>query len=56
MIKVKVIIPIIMIIIISVVLITYTPNEETTENKIEEKWQKSGSFEIDYSFSYLVHS
>jgi len=49
MIKVKVIIPIIMIIIISVVLITYTPNEETTENKIEEKWQKSGSFEIDKS-------
>jgi len=49
MIKVKVIIPIIMIIIISAVLITYTPNEETSENKIEEKWQKSGSFEIDKS-------
>ena len=49
MIKVKIIIPIIIIIIISAVLIIYTPNEETSENKIKEKWQKSGSFEIDKS-------
>jgi hypothetical protein len=49
MIKVKVIIPIIIIIIIAGALIIFTPNEETSENKIIEKWQKSGSFEIDKS-------
>ena len=49
MIKVKVIIPIIIIIIIAGALIIFTPNEETTTNKIEEKWQRSGSFEIDKS-------
>jgi len=50
MIKVKIIIPIIIIIIISAVLITYTPNEEISENKIDaQRWQKSGSFEIDKS-------
>ena len=47
MIKVKVIIPIIIIIIIAGALIIFTPNEETTTNKIEEKWQRSGSFEVD---------
>ena len=49
MIKVKVIIPIIIIIIIAGALIIFTPNEETTTNKIEEKWQRSGSFEVDKS-------
>ena len=49
MIKVKVIIPIIIIIIITGALIIFTPNEETTTNKIEEKWQRSGSFEVDKS-------
>ena len=49
MIKIKVIIPILIIIIISAVLIIFTPNEETSENKIEETWVKSGSFEIDKS-------
>ena len=47
MIKVKVIIPIIIIIIIAGTLIIFTPNEETSKNKIEEKWVKSGPFEID---------
>jgi len=48
MIKVKVIIPIIIIIIIIAgALITFTPNEETSKNQIEEKWVKSGPFEID---------
>jgi len=47
MIKAKVIIPIIIIIIIAGVLITFTPNEETSKNKIVEKWVKSGPFEID---------
>ena len=47
MIKVKVIIPIIIIIIIAGALITFTSNEETSKNKIEEKWVKSGPFEID---------
>ena len=47
MIKVKVIIPIIIIIIIAGALIIFTPNEETSKNKIEEKWVKSGPFEID---------
>jgi hypothetical protein len=45
MIKVKVIIPIIIIIIIATALIIFIPNGETTE--IEEKWVKSGPFEID---------
>ena len=45
--KVKVIIPIIIIIIISGALIIFTPNEETTKNNIEEKWIRSGPFEID---------
>ncbi len=49
MIKVKVIIPIIIIIIIAVTLIIFTPNEETSKNKIEEKWVKSGPFSIDKS-------
>ena len=49
MIKVKVIIPIIIIIIITGALIIFTPNEETITNKIEEKWQRSGSFEVDKS-------
>jgi hypothetical protein len=49
MIKVKVIIPIIIIIIITGALIIFTPNEETSKNKIEEKWVKSGPFEIDKS-------
>jgi|TARA_B110000467_G_scaffold67426_1_gene61385 hypothetical protein len=47
MIKVKVIIPIIIIIIIAGALIILIPNEETSKNKIEEKWVKSGPFEID---------
>jgi hypothetical protein len=47
MIKVKVVIPIIIIIIIAGALIIFTPNEETSKNKIEEKWVKSGPFEID---------
>ena len=47
MIKVKVIIPIIIIIIIATSIIIFTSNEETSENKIEEKWVKSGPFEID---------
>ena len=45
--KIKVIIPIIIIIIIAGILITSTPNEETSKNQIEEKWVKSGPFEID---------
>jgi len=57
MIKVKVIIPIIIIIIITAALIIFTPIEEvsenkiekTSENKIEKPWIKSGSFEIDKS-------
>jgi len=49
MIKVKVIISIIIIIVIAGALIIFTPIEETTENKIEEKWIRSGSFEIDKS-------
>ena len=47
MIKLKVIISIIIIIIIAGALIIFTLNEETSKNKIEEKWQKSGPFEID---------
>ena len=49
MISIKVIIPVITIIIIIIagILITFTPNEETSKNKIEEKWIKSGPFEID---------
>ena len=46
MIKVKTIIPII-IIIIATALIIFTANEETTKNNIEEKWLRSGPFEID---------
>jgi hypothetical protein len=42
-----VIIPIIIIIIIAGALIIFTPNEETSKNKIEEKWVKSGPFELD---------
>ena len=49
MIKVKIIIPIIIIIIIAGTLIIFTPNEETSKNKIEEKWIKSGPFSIDKS-------
>ena len=49
MIKVKVIISIIIIIIIAGVLIIFTSNEETSKIKIEDKWIKSGSFEIDKS-------
>jgi hypothetical protein len=49
MINVKLIIAIIIIIIISGALIIFTPNEETSKNEIGEKWQKSGSFEIDKS-------
>ena len=45
--KVKVIISIIIIIIIAGILIIFTPNEETSKNEIEEKWIKSGPFEID---------
>jgi len=47
MIKVKVIIPIIIIIIIAGALIIFIPNEEISKNKIEEKWVKSGPFSID---------
>jgi hypothetical protein len=47
MIKVKVIISIIIIIVIAGALIIFTPNEETSKNEIEEKWVKSGPFEID---------
>jgi len=47
MIKIKLIIPIIIIIIIAGALIIFTSNEETSKNKIEEKWVKSGPFEID---------
>ena len=47
MIKAKVIISIIIIIIIAGALIIFTSNEETSKNKIEEKWIKSGPFEID---------
>ena len=47
MIKVKVIISVIIIIVIAGALIIFTSNEETSKNKIEEKWQKSGPFEID---------
>jgi hypothetical protein len=47
MIKVKVIIPIIIIIIIAGSLIVFTSNDETSENKTVEKWIKSGPFEID---------
>ena len=49
MIKVKVLIPIIIIIIIAGALIMFTQNEETSENKIEEEWVKSGPFSIDKS-------
>ena len=49
MIKLKVIISIIIIIIIAGVLIIFTSNEETSKIKIEDKWIKSGSFEIDKS-------
>jgi len=45
--KVKVIIPIIIIIIIAGTLIIFTLNEETSKNKIEDKWVRSGPFEID---------
>ena len=38
MVNVKVIIPIIIIIIIAAVLITFTPNEETTKTE----WKKNG--------------
>ena len=47
MIKVKVIISVIIIIVIAGALIIFTSNEETSKNKIEEKWIKSGPFEID---------
>tara|TARA_B110000438_G_scaffold159626_1_gene152855 strand:+ start:444 stop:911 length:468 start_codon:yes stop_codon:yes gene_type:complete len=47
MIKAKVIISIIIIIIIAGALIIFTSNEETSKNEIEEKWVKSGPFEID---------
>jgi hypothetical protein len=48
MINVKVIIPIIIIIIIAGVLITFPPNEKTMmEIEIEEEWIKSGPFSID---------
>jgi hypothetical protein len=49
MIKLKVIIPIIIIIIIAGALIIFIPNEETSKNKIEEEWVKSGPFSIDKS-------
>ena len=49
MIKVKVIISIIIIIIIAGALIIFTSNVETSKNKIEEKWIKSGPFELDKS-------
>jgi len=49
MIKVKVIIPIVIVIVIIIAgaLITFTPNEEESKNKIEEEWIKSGPFSID---------
>ena len=48
MINVKVIIPIIIVIIIAGVLITFPPNEKTLmEIEIEEEWIKSGPFSID---------
>ena len=47
MIKLKVIIPIVIVIIIAGALITFTPNEEESKNKIEEEWIKSGPFSID---------
>ena len=47
MIKAKIIIPIIIVIIIAGALITFTPNEEASKNKIEEEWIKSGPFSID---------
>ena len=54
MIKVKVIIPIIIIIIIiATALIIFIPNGETTKNDIEEKWVKSGPFEIDKNQYYM---
>jgi hypothetical protein len=45
--NVRVLIPIIIIIIIAGALIISTTNEETSKNKIEEEWIKSGPFEID---------
>jgi len=53
MIKAKIIILIIIITIISAALIIFTPIEKTSENKIEEQWLKSGSFEID-KFEYML--
>ena len=47
MINVKVVISIIIIVIIAGVLIIFTSNEETSKIKIENKWIKSGPFEID---------
>ena len=47
MIKIKIIIPIVIIIIIAGILITFTPNEETSKNEIEEKLIRSGPFELD---------
>ena len=47
--NVRVLIPIIIIIIIAGALIISTTNEETSKNKIEEEWIKSGPFEIDKS-------
>ena len=47
MIKAKIIIPIVIVIIIAGALITFTPNEEESKNKIEEEWIKSGPFSID---------
>ena len=47
MINFKVIIPIIIIIMIAGALILFSPNDETSKNKIEKKWIKSGPFEID---------
>ena len=49
MIKLKIIISIIIIIIIAGALIIFTANEESSKNKIEQKWVKSGPFEIDKS-------
>ena len=47
MIKAKIIIPIVIVIIIAGAIITFTPNEEASKNKIEEEWIKSGPFSID---------
>jgi len=47
MINVKVVISIIIIVIIAGAIIIFTSNEETSKNDIEEKWIKSGPFEID---------